>query len=108
MSITNIESQGINRKCVYGSNDTNEVAAMMSNRALNSGHSGGFNNNRAFTKTGYTRGYKHKNSFNKSTIQSKYCKCNVTPSRTVLNFMVIPLISKIKREEKALVLMPTM
>ncbi|XP_075074397.1 uncharacterized protein LOC142162000 [Nicotiana tabacum] len=68
--IINVESQRINGKDVYGSNDTNEVVGMMSNRNYN--NNGGFNNNIGFTNTGYTGGNKSKNLFNKSTI---YCKC---------------------------------
>ncbi|XP_070009786.1 uncharacterized protein [Nicotiana sylvestris] len=65
--IINIESQRITGKNVYGSNDNNEVAAMMSNRAQNSGHNGGSNNSGGYINTGYSGGYKPKNFFNKST-----------------------------------------
>nr|XP_016498339.1 PREDICTED: uncharacterized protein LOC107817075 [Nicotiana tabacum] len=65
--IINVESQRINGKCVYGSNDANEAATMMSNRH--------YNNNEGPTNTGYTAGYKTKNSFNKSPVYCEYCRC---------------------------------
>ncbi|XP_075074619.1 uncharacterized protein LOC142162195 [Nicotiana tabacum] len=72
--IINVESQRITEKSVYGSNDNNEVVAMMSNRAQNIGHNGGSNNSGGYTNTGYSRGYKPKNFFNKSIIQCDYYK----------------------------------
>nr|XP_009597447.1 uncharacterized protein LOC104093413 [Nicotiana tomentosiformis] len=63
--IINVESQRINGKGVYGSNDANEVAAMMSNRH--------YNNNGGPTNTAYTAGYKTKKSFNKSPVYCEYC-----------------------------------
>lgn len=70
--IINVEIQRINEKGVYGSNDTNEAAAVLSN--INYNNNGGFNNNACSTNTRYTGGYKSKNSFNKSTIYGEYCK----------------------------------
>nr|XP_009764271.1 PREDICTED: putative uncharacterized protein DDB_G0292164 [Nicotiana sylvestris] len=72
--IINVESQRITGKNMYGSNDNNEDAAMMSNGAQNIGHNGGSNNSGGYTNAGYSGGYKPKNFFNKSTIQYDYCK----------------------------------
>ncbi|XP_070002641.1 uncharacterized protein [Nicotiana sylvestris] len=73
--IINVESQRITKKCVNSANDNNEATAVMSNRAHNSGHNGGYNNPRGYTNTNYSGGYKPKDFFNKSTVQCDYCKC---------------------------------
>ncbi|XP_070013643.1 uncharacterized protein [Nicotiana sylvestris] len=64
--IINVESQRITGKSVYGSNDNNEVAAMISNRSQNGGHNGGSNNFGGHTKEncfklhGYPSDFKNK------------------------------------------------
>ncbi|XP_070005753.1 uncharacterized protein [Nicotiana sylvestris] len=104
--IINVESQRITGKSVYGSNDNNEVASMMSDRAHNSGYNGrfnnngGFNNSGRFTNSGYFGGYKPKNFFNKAKIQCDYCKCKGHTRKTGSSSMAILVISRTKKRRR--------